>query len=398
MKLYNQKCRICDSRKLKEVVVLPLMPFTDEFVNNERKGQEYLSDITIVTCTECGITQNLNDTNMDNYYNDYEYSVGSSGFANQFMRTLASKVNNNYFNDIDFIPTVLEIGSGSGEQLEMFKTVGFNVIGVEPSSYLSNVSNKKGILTINDFFYDGMIKKIPKEFQKLDCIISSYTFDHIPYLNETFQALKKLIKQNGKLVIEVHDLDLIINRKEFCLFEHEHYIYLNKKTAKYLFEKNGFEILSFEILNDKEKRGNSLLIIAELNNRTIEKKIDVLNQISKVGTLNKNIYSTIEKIDNWLEKNKNKKIVAYGAGGRGVMTISALKNFSKFNYVVDKNPKGQDVFLPKTHIQVFKPEELSENIADLIFVFSYGYFNEIVAELKQYGYEKKQFVSLLDFA
>lgn len=394
----NKKCRICDSNDLYEVVALNDMPFTDEFVTESLIGKEYLANIEIGICGQCGISQNLNNTNMDNYYNDYEYSVGGSKFANSFMDTLAKKTKELFFKDYDYMPSVLEIGSGSGEQLMMFKKYGFSVIGVEPSEYLTNYANSNDITTIHDFFYAGMLDKIKEKYLNIDCVVSSYTFDHIPYINETFDAIKSILKPDGKLIIEVHDLDLIIQRKEYCLFEHEHYIYLNKATAKYLFEKNGFEIVTYDLLDEKEKRGNSLLIVAQKkSNNLAEVMPQPKKEIDRMKDLNFNIQTTINKIDTWLEKNQDKKLVAYGAGGRGVMTIAALKNYKNFKYVVDQNPKGENIFLPKTHLLVEKPQKLASDNADLILVFSYGYFEEIIESLSIYDYTRDQFVSLLDF-
>ncbi len=394
--ILKNKCRICGAQNLHEIVVLKNMPLTDEFVTKDRIGKEYSSDIKIGICGDCGVTQNLNDVNLDNYYNEYEYSVGSSKFANFFMDILAKRIKKNFYEDYSS-PTVLEIGSGSGEQLKMFKKYGFSVIGVEPSEYLASYANSNNTTTIKDFFYTGMINKIKKISPVVDCIVSSYTFDHIPYLIETFDAINSILSPDGKLIIEVHDLDLILHRKEFCLFEHEHYIYLNKITAENLFKKNGFKIITFNLLNTKEKRGNSLLIVAQKTNIKSPIEIDVKKEIEKVKNINIKIQNTINKIDNWIEDNKNKKIVAYGAGGRGIMTLSALEKYKNFEFIVDQNPKGKKIFSPKTHLPIYKPEILKTDKADLIFVFSYGYFEEIVESLSLYGYTKDQFVSLLDF-
>ena len=72
--------------------------------------------------------------------------------------------------------------------------------------------------------------------------------------------------ERGVLVIEVHDLAKIMDRKEACLFEHEHSIYLNLFTMKCLLEKAGFKLLTSELVSEKECRGNSLLVAAALQN------------------------------------------------------------------------------------------------------------------------------------
>ncbi|ACI20816.1 MULTISPECIES: class I SAM-dependent methyltransferase [Thermodesulfovibrio] len=396
--ILNCKCRICGSKRLYEVITLEKMPLTDEFITQDDFGKEFLSDIVIGICSNCGITQNCNDLNMSLYYDKYEYSVGYSPLFNHFMEKLVEKTIKFFSKKNLQSVKVLEIGSGSGELLEKFKRCGVSVLGIEPSSSLCKFANKKGIPTLNSFFCYDMVENIPADFKTVDCIISCYTFDHLPDINDALQACRKILNKNGKLIIEIHDLDLIIKRKEFCLFEHEHYFYLNKETAEFVFNKNGFNIIDFNLLRNEERRANSLLIVAEpkYDDNYINLNLEI--ELKKVSGLKENITELINKIDAWLLNNSKYKIVAYGAGGRGVMTIAALKNYKYFNVIIDKNPKGDNIYLPKTHIPIKKPEFLINTRVDYIFVFSYGYFKEIIQELSKYGYSKKQFVSLLDFS
>jgi SAM-dependent methyltransferase len=390
-------CRICNSQDLQTVFLLPKMPFTDEFLKLEQLGKEYLEDIEIGICKDCGSVQNLKNTDMSDYYNEYTYSVQSSGFAMNFMSLLASKIKQKYFADKKK-PTVMEIGSGSGEQLLEFKKNGFNILGIEPSEKLSNYANSIGIKTINCFFDENTKELIDTQFSKVDLIISSYTFDHIPRPVEVLNNIHHILNDNGILTIEVHDLDLIIERNEFCLFEHEHYTYLNKKTLTSLLAQTGFVLETFDLLTSKEKRANSLLAIArKVNSKVKIPSLNVINEIRDIENLSENIFEAIENFEQWLYRNKDKNIVAYGAGGRGVMTIAALKKSDIIRFIVDKNPKSENVFAPKSHLPVYNINILADKRADVIIVFSFGYFDEIVTELcTRFGYKREQFMSILD--
>ena len=389
-------CRICKSHDLEKIILLPKMPFTDEFVKHENLGNEFLSDIEIGVCKSCGSSQNLNDTDMDDYYQDYTYTVQSSKFAMDFMSILSQKVKQLFFKDINQ-PKILEIGSGSGEQLEEFKKQGFNVVGVEPSEKLSNYANKNGIKTLTTFFDENSKEKLKNDLGLMDSVVTSYTFDHIPKINDVLDNINFIMKEGGILIIEVHDLDLIIERNEYCLFEHEHYTYLDKDTMKQFLSRHGFELLTYELLNENEKRANSLLTVAKKNDNVKKYEVNVENQLNKISNLKSNIDESIIRIENFLERNKNKKIVAYGAGGRGIMTLSAIKNSNLISFIVDKNPKDDNIYAPKTNLAVFHIDKLSDFKADIIIVFSFGYYNEIVEELtKKMGYKENDFVSILN--
>jgi SAM-dependent methyltransferase len=389
-------CRICKSNNLEKVLVLGQMPFTDEFIPQNKIGDEFLGDIEIAICKTCGSTQNINNTDMSKYYFEYTYSVQTSNFAISFMQTLARRIKNNYFKNKQK-PKILEIGSGTGEQLLEFKKLGFDVLGIEPSEKLSKYAQSIGVNTLTTFFNKKTKKIVESGFDNVDAIVTSYTFDHIPQIDEAVKNIYNILNTDGILIIEVHDLDLICSRNEFCLFEHEHYTYLNKATITHFLNKNQFEVLTFDLLSVKEKRGNSLLVVARKGTTIKVNEINLEVEILKLIDLGKGIKLAINRIDNWLYENRNQKIAAYGAGGRGIMTIAALKHPELINYIVDKKPKAANIFSPKSHLPVHKIDELALNKVDKILVFSYGYYDEIVNEIVlKYEYKPDQIISILE--
>lgn len=391
-----KNCRICNSDKLKGIIKLSKMPFTDEFLKKEELGNEFLADVEISVCKECGSAQNITNTDMREYYKDYTYTVQSSSFAINFMKTLASRIKNIYFSKSENL-NILEIGSGSGEQLLEFKKIGFNVLGIDPSEKLSHYANSIGVKTITGFFDENTKNIIKQDFSNVNAIITSYTFDHIPKIDDVVKNIYRTLEMNGLLIIEVHDLDLIKSRNEFCLFEHEHYTYLNQRTLTQLLNRNNFKVLTFDLLQKEEKRANSLLVVAQKTQNISTKKVDSENEIIGLSNLNKEILLAIKRIDEWLLANRDKKIGAYGAGGRGIMTIAALKNSKLIEYIVDKNPKSKDIYAPKSHLPVYNLNELRRNPVDLILVFSFGYYLEIIEELStEFNYSPDQCVNLLD--
>lgn len=390
------ECRICNSPEIVSVLKLEKMPFTDEFIKNNDIGKEYLANIEIGICNNCGSVQNLNDTDMEQYYNEYTYTVQSSQFAMDFMKTVANRIHANFFSN-RINPKVLEIGSGSGEQLFYFKELGFKVLGIEPSEKLSEFANNSGIKTLTSFFDENTKEVVDEEFKKVDLVISSYTFDHIPRPVEVLKNIYSILSDQGYIMLEVHNLNLIKERNEFCLFEHEHYTYLNENTMTQLLNFNGFEVKTFELLTNAEKRANSLLVIAQKSIKNENISISISDELTSIKKLSENIYTSINNFDEWLIANSSKNIVAYGAGGRGIMTIAALKNSDKINFIVDKNPKDKDIYSPKSHLKVYGLEIFNEIKPEIIVVFSFGYFDEIKEELTvKYGLTSAKFISILD--
>ena len=151
------RCRICNSKNLKKILKIKNMPFTDQFLLKKNLGDEFKEDIEIFICNDCSVTQTLKDVQVDDYYNDYQYSVGKSSIANNFMKKLSININNSFFKSKKK-KSILEIGSGDGAQLKEFKKLGFKTTGYEPSHFLSKRANKNGIYTINEMFSKNLLK------------------------------------------------------------------------------------------------------------------------------------------------------------------------------------------------------------------------------------------------
>jgi hypothetical protein len=106
----------------------------------------------------------------------------------------------------------------------------------------------------------------------------------------------------------------------------------------------------------------------------------------------------IENLDEFVESivSAGKTIAGYGAGGRGVMTLAAMKTASRFQYLADRKPKRPGLVAPKSGVPLVGLEALKDSPVDEILVFSFGYMREIQDELAAFGYKPQQFHSLLD--
>ncbi len=397
-----QKCRICGSKDLSMITCFRSMPLTDAFRKMDDDSQEFLFDIEIFKCLICNTAQTQHDVEVKDYYEDYQYSVGASPGASKFMNLLAERVITKYFrSEKPSDLKILEVGSGDGVQLESFKKLGCSTLGYEPSSTLCSVAASRGIESIHDLFNKDSLKQIPADFQRVDAVVLSYTFDHIPDPIDFLKSARSILDSNrGVLVVEVHDLDKIFDRSEFCLFEHEHSIYLNKSTAIQLLERTGFSILTFDLLLDNEKRANSLLFVATPTGSRYQSELlsDIVidnnyytNGISK-------ILESIRNLDRFatLYGGDSKNLVGYGAGGRGVMTLAAMNQSNRFKALIDRNPKGNRIVAPKSHVPTFGLSWFEHNPVDSVLVFSFGYLDEIISDLTSYGISDQKIFSLVD--
>ena len=103
-------CRLCGAAELKRFLHFANLPFTDEFVTAERRGQEFAADLDVYFCPACKTAQTLHDVEVTDYYRDYGYTVSGSAFARSFMQKLAEETFRRF--NLQAGDRVLEIGSG----------------------------------------------------------------------------------------------------------------------------------------------------------------------------------------------------------------------------------------------------------------------------------------------
>ena len=397
-------CRICRQNSLHRFLRLAKMPFTDDFSSPDRFGQEFRADIDVFVCRDCLTAQTQHDVEVGDYYEDYQYSVGSSATASRFMRLLAENLQTACYPGVKG-RKVLEIGSGDGEQLVAFQETGCRVLGYEPSSTLCEVAEAKGIPTIQGLFTADSVSRLPDEFREVDVVMLSYTFDHLPDPRAFLTAARSILNPtDGLLVVEIHNLEKIIERQEYCLFEHEHSIYLTEATARQMCRMEDFEIIAFDLVPEEDRRANSLIFVAtpqgsRLAARAVEPRTAAeFGRLDFYDLVGDNIRKGIANLEAFVERvaGQGKSLAGYGAGGRGVMTLAAMSNASKLRYLVDRKPKRPGLVVPKSGLPLVGLDVLKSDPVDEILVFSFGYMREIQAEVSPLGYRPAQFHSLLD--
>jgi len=392
------RCRYCDEPLSSSVITLKKMPLTDDFIPTDRLYRlEYLNDINIFECQNCGLVQNPADFDHKEYYQDYQYSTGHSTFTNNFMQKYAQKLFD-FFKEINKRnpESVIEIGSGDGIQLQKFLNLGVSrVLGIEPSEYLAKIAIDSGVPTKIDLFGEHIEEKVVEQF---DISLSSYTLDHVRNPVEYLQTTHRMLNDGGILAFEVHNLEKIIQRSEYCLFEHEHTIYMTSSDATRFVERQGFKVLAIDPIHPKEARGNSLILVAKKISKTINPHNVEYFHNPQLDNLNNRVIEMIDRLNRWVDLvPANEDLVGFGAGGRGVMTLAAMENPRRFKALFDSNYKSDKFVTPKTRIPVVGPDEWSSYANSYCLVFSFGYFSEIKKQLFENGFSPDKVISLADF-
>lgn len=227
----------------------------------------------IVQCFSCGFmftNPRPEENKIGDYYKSNEYVSHSNtkkGFVNsvyQIVRkyTLIKKLE--LISGFYKTGNILDIGSGTGEFLKVFKDAKWKTIGVEPDPNARKMAIENYGLDIKE-----EIEIANLESGSFDVITMWHVLEHVTKLNERIEDLKRLIKPNGIILIAVPNrtsLDAKIYKENWAAYDLPRHLYhFSPKDIETLFKNHGmnlFKILpmvfdSFyvSLLSEKCRRG-----------------------------------------------------------------------------------------------------------------------------------------------
>jgi SAM-dependent methyltransferase len=130
--------------------------------------------------------------------------------------------------------TVLEIGCGVGNLMEMLEDNGFNVFGVEPSKQAEEEAWIKG-LNVANYNLNGFVKKCKRKF---DAIIMINVLEHVENPFDTLEKAKTLLKPGGLLVVQVpNDFNILqeaTGKEPWWVVAPDHINYFNRESLNKL--------------------------------------------------------------------------------------------------------------------------------------------------------------------
>jgi len=385
-------CRFCDE-PLKHIFLdLGKSPLSNSFLKEEMLNQsEKFYPLCVNVCEKCLLVQLPEFENPQNIFGDYAYF---SSYSESWLKHAKDYVNMmlkrfNFKNN----SRVVEIASNDGYLLQYFKEKNIPILGIEPAENVAKVAVQKGIPTLVKFFGTDTAKELVRQGNSADLIIGNNVLAHVPNLNDFVEGLKIFLKPEGIITMEFPHLLKLIKYVQFDTIYHEHFSYFSLLTVEKVFSSHGLKVFDVEEIST---HGGSLRIYvkhSENNSISISKNIQELLKKEKDFGLEtiltyKSFMIKVEIIKKNLKeffissKNDGKKIVCYGAAAKGNTLLNYCGIGLDFiDYVVDRNPHKQGLFLPGTHIPIKSPEEVKKTKPDFLVILPWNLKKEIMEQM-----------------
>jgi len=278
------------------------------------------------------------------------------GFLEQF--TLAGK-------------TVLDVGTGKGEMIDVLNDAGFIAAGIEASLESVTIGKSFGRNMIHGYIGDsGAITDGP-----YDAFVCLNYLEHLPNPGAVIRIIYNNTTENAAGYITVPNFDYLLTTKTLYEFVADHISYFTEDTLVYAFETNGFMVVDSWIINN----GNDIAI--QVLKRS---KLNLSPQYAEVEELMKSFSQIVNDYTA-----KGKRVAVWGAGHR-TLALIALSRVPDIAYIVDSAKFKQGKFAPISHLKIVSPDTLKEDTVDLVIVMVPGiYPDEVLKTLKQMNLKLK---------
>jgi SAM-dependent methyltransferase len=300
-----------------------------------------------------------------------DYSSVDRSTARQMPLYLNKILSNLDLKDDEFL---IEVGSNDGSLLEKIKSVGVKkILGIEPSKSLSQLSKNNGFQVECTHLDRDSSKRILESYGFADVVICRHTLEHVPCPRDFLDAICLIMKDSGRLFLEVPSLKPIIDsRLHGHEFWDEHLSYFSEETLQNMLIKAGFKISEIE---SREHCGseNILCWAIKQSHPKISQAHKPIKQIlesskrfdARWGEYIKNLHDVVKELP--------RPIAALGASHPQTNFINFTNLSSFIDFHLDDDPKKKNLYVPSSNSLILPTEDMvNRNIATIIDT-AFGY-------------------------
>jgi nucleoside-diphosphate-sugar epimerase/dTDP-4-dehydrorhamnose 3,5-epimerase-like enzyme len=398
---YKKECRSCGNSNLKDVVSLGLSPLANNLLNSPEDEDE-LYPLEVKFCEKCKNSQLSFVAPPEKMFDNYLYVSSTTHSFRTHFENAAKKYKSEFH--LNEYTLVVDIGSNDGIFLAPLMEMGIKSIGVEPAKNISDLANKKGILTINSYFNSEVVNRIIKEHGKAKIVTASNVFAHSDELVNIANLVFELLEEDGTFIIEVQYFYDTLNDLTFDNIYHEHCNYWTVTSLNNFFKNLGLSLSKVEkidthggsirvYIDKKFNPDSSISELLQVEDQYGMNDLEIYKRFSeRVSETKKNVLKNIN-----LLKSKFKKIASYGSPAKATTALNYFKiDNSIIDFTVEDNPLKIGKIIPGVGIPIRDKKYLFENRPDVIIVLAWNFSEEIRKNNKEIEDLGTKFISIKD--
>ena len=356
------KCLICGAPldESQTLFVCDNMPGSAQDIpTKEELSNDKGIQLKLVQCKCCGLVQI--PTEPVHYYK----KVIRAGGGTTTMVKLRNEQYTEFMNRFNLRgKKILEVGCGRGEFLRIWKGYDVQAVGIEFDQEFVNRANDEG-MEVYKAYADDADTKLPKA--PYDAFVQFNFLEHQPYPNKMLQCIYNNLIEDGVGLVTVPSLEYILKYDGYYELIKDHIAYYSEETLKFLFQKNGFDILDCHTLN----RDTHSIMVRK------RRKADVGNWKDNFISLKQELFDYVNSY-----VSQGKKVAVWGASHQCFTLIPSLGLSDKIAYIIDSAPFKQGKYAPASHVPIVDAEHYFEEPVASIMIVAPGYTEEIANIIK----------------
>lgn len=382
------RCRVCDSPGVREVLDLGDVPLANSFRLPEAAGEpEPTYRLGLQWCPTCGIAQIPELVDPEILFRHYVYTPSASSTWRAHCDELASWLWDRSGRRPQAF--VVEPASNDGCLLQAIRQRMSRVLGVEPAEDIAVQARADGIPTRIAFFSESTAVQIRGEHGLADIIVGTNVLAHVPDILDFLRGAARLLAPDGIFVIEAPYLVDLVDQVAYDTIYHEHVSYLSVTALRRILPMAGLTLTDVE---RTPVHGGSIRFTGQVEGApakdTVEQFVVMERErgyedgraladfAERVEGLRIDLVDVVRRL-----RGEGRTVAAYGATAKGNTLLTTCRiGHDDVRYVIDKNPRKQGLLTPGSGIPVVGPERLEDDPVDVLLLLAWNLRDEIIRE------------------
>jgi hypothetical protein len=211
----------------------------------------------------------------------------------------------------------------------------------------------------------------------LTLVLFRNLLEHLYHPHQFLEAVRKCLKPNGHIVVDVPNVNALMEFGCYGLFFHQHITYFSLETLEKLLAKHGFAMTASHEGNPNlfvcASRGTSLA--PRLQEAPVVKNFEekIINQSEKIKS----------QIDDIFSNKENLRIGLFGASALATTLIQHIDSaaISKITHIFDSDTEKHGKKLYGCDVKITGYERAQGNLIDCIVITTYFFDAEVRSHL-----------------
>jgi hypothetical protein len=370
-------CPVCTSEKIERFISIEQVPVHCNLLWSDRQSALLApkGDIILGYCHTCGhIFNTVFDPALMEYTQAYENSLHFSPRFQSYAEGLAQDL-------IDRLQLrnkeLVDLGAGQGDFLRLLCDMGDNRGWGFDTAYVPSEADQQDerLTFVQDFDCWSYIDHAP------DMIMTRHVLEHIEQPQDFMRTIRTGIGASKNTLVFFEVPNMAYTLRELAIWDiiYEHCGYYTPHSLATLFRRTGFEVLA-----TNETYAGQFLTIEALPgtagagslSASAAGQAETSRQVAVFAQEFKEKVAYWQKaLDDWASAGK--RVVAWGAGSKGVTFLNVLPTRDQIQYIVDINPRKKGMVIVGSGQEIVEPQFLTQYQADVIILMNPVYRAEI---------------------